>query len=414
MTVVENLIVETVIPFKQIINFRFLWELDDHAQLWVKGILSNTSDIDVNSKNFKNTLVKVIYKDEILFYGIIQKVFFRIEGGLCQAELLGCSASIKLDKEFCHEMFQKVSITYKQMLQDMVSQVTGNIIFTVGNQPINKPLLCYGETLWQYAKRMASHFHSHIIADVKTGKPNLWFGMRKGREVRDHELYYEQIILVKITPSDECRLSYLMRGSDDYQLGDRLWIKNDWYTIYKKEALLERGEVIFSYLTAMERTLDCEIYYQENITGLSLTGTVEKTENEQVYMKLDMDGKEAEYPFSWYPETGSGLYLMPEKGAKAELYFMGADEREVIAVRCRDTKKTVCDEKKLKLPDGARLCLNKTRLSLEKESRFILSENNITIDGAGEIEISAKGNVKISAKTVELNASDEIRCVTDQ
>lgn len=70
-------------------------------------------------------------------------------------------------------------------------------------------------------------------------------------------------------------------------------------------------------------------------------------EREQVYVRLDIDDKTGVYPFPWYPETGNGLYAMPEKGSKAELYFVGADETVAIAVRCRDTYKCTSGEKRL-------------------------------------------------------------------
>lgn len=414
MTILENLLIETEVPLKQVEDFQFLWCLDEHADFRLKGVLDFNRSDSVHSRNYRDKTIKVRYQGEQLFCGVILKTRFHMERGVWYVELWAVSASVKLDVELHREMFQDVSLTYKQMMQQFVSSASGNVICTVGAEPLRKPLICYEETVWQYAKRMASHFHTHVIADINTGRPNFWFGLRRGDSIKEHGLYCEQIELEKPINGQRNRLSYKMRGGEDYLLCDRLWIEDGWHTIYEKRACLERGEVVFSYMAAEERSIDSAIQYQENITGLSLKGTVEKTKAEQVYISLDIDGKSGEYPFPWYPETGTGLYAMPETGAKAEIYFMGADEREVIAIRCRDTEKTECDEKKLELPDGAVMLMNASGIKLEKNNRMVLSDSKIDFSGDKAIEITASGKVKISGKIVEVNAVNEIKYVTER
>ena len=68
---------------------------------------------------------------------------------------------------------------------------------------------------------------------------------------------------------------------------------------------------------------------------MSLGGTVEKTDHEQVWLRLDIDGAggKAAYPYDWAPATGSLMYCMPKVGTRVSLYIPGSDEREARASR---------------------------------------------------------------------------------
>jgi len=415
MFVSDMLKLETEIPLKQVVDFQFQWCLDEHAVLTMTGILDAGQVKNAVSRDYKGTKIIAEYEEIIIFCGFTTETIVHVSGDLYQIEVKAFSATEILDRDLHNEMFQEVSLTYAQMMDQMVSRQSGEVICMVGDRSIGNPLLCYKETIWQYAKRMTSHFHSHVIPDVKTGRPAFWFGMGGGRKVANHDLFCDQIEIRKsVQKKQKDRTTYSLTGRQDYQLCDRISVDNDWFTIYQKNVCLERGEIIFHYLAAREESLhDVSSYYQEDITGLNLKGTVEKVKDEQVYVRLDLDGKPGTYPFPWFPETGTCLYAMPEIGAKVELYFMGSDEKEVIAVRCRDTGEADCDEKRIELPDGAKISMSTSRLSLEKGSRINLTDHNIEISGAKAIEISAVKRVKLSAKIVEVNAADTISYVTE-
>lgn len=414
MMVMESLTIETEMPMKQVTDFRFLWHLDEHAAFWLNGILDGKAKETGFLKNYKGTDLVIKLYDEVLFHGVIVETEVHVTGGVYRVEIQAASASVRLDSKTHGEMFQDVSLTYRQMIKKLASEAGGQVICTVGEQSIQKPLLCYEESIWKYAGRMASHFQAHVIADVKTGTPSFWFGMRKGNDIKEHGLDCEEIELEKpVRHGRKVKLSYRMKGWGNYCLGDRLYIEDGWHIIYEKRACLERGEVVCTYLTADEKTLDVETVYQEKFTGLSLKGTVEKTEGEQIYISLDLDGKQGTYPFPWYPETGNGWYAMPEAGAKVELYFMGADEREAAAIRCRDTKKTESDEKKIELLDGAKLLMDASGVKLKKNDQLDMLDRGITFSGDKDVELSAEGKVKLSAKIVEISAPEEIKYVTE-
>lgn len=414
MKVVDKLKVETDIPMKTVTDFQLQWRLDEHAVLKLKGFLQSRQAAKTIHINYKGTQLTIKYEDEIVFCGIIIKTSTKVVGENYRMEVEAASATIFLDTDIENEMFQDVSLTYRQMIHQMVTKKSGGMIGTIGENAIGKPLLCYKETIWQYANRISSHLHSHVIADIKTGNPSCWFGLRKGKKIGEHGLSCDQIKIKKaVKKGKKDQISYQLSGDKNYQLCDEVYVEGEWWTIYEKTACLRQGEVVFSYLSANEELLYRDTKYRESIIGLSLSGTVEKVENEQIYIRLDLDGKQGQYPFPWYPETGNALYAMPEPGGKAELYFMGPDERMAIGVRCRDTKGDNYNEKRLELPDGAKITMNASMVNLEMSSNINLKDSKIDFTGGGTIEILSSGRIEIEAKIVEICAANTIECTTE-
>lgn len=413
MVVLDDLSVETEIPIKKVTDMQVSWQMNEHMEFYIYGFLDYT-DKNVIFRNYQGSAVRVVYKGDCLFAGAVTDTELRAEGNVYEIRIWGSSATKKLDQEIHSEMFQNVSITYQHMIRELVLEAGGQVICTVGNQALGKPRLCYEETVWQFAKRMANHFHSCIMPDTKTGGANFWFGIREGEKRTECSLLCEGIELKKRLDEGDFITSYQMRGTEDYDLGDSIWLDNAWRTIYKKEVRLERGEVIFSYGAARKEEIKTETYEQKKITGLCLKGSVERAEKEHVYIRLDIDKKPGEYAFMWRPETGTGLYAMPEPGAEAEIYFMEADEGSVTAIRCGKTKRAENDEKKLELPDGAKMILNDTGVRMQMEGRVDLLDNRIEIAAKQGIEISASGKIKLSSKILEIDSQNEIKAITDR
>lgn len=388
--------------------------MDRHAFFQVDGILQSAQSIQFLRRNYRGTELKLEYEDEVIFCGIIKETIMKVEGGLYQIEIIAASATTCLDMDEENEMFQDVSLSYRQMLRQMVSRKSGEMISTIGEEAIEKPLLCYKETLWQYANRISSYLHNHVIADIRTGKPAFWFGLRKGKRIQEHGLNCNQIEIKKaIKKGEKDQSFYQLNGDRNYQLCDEILIEGEWQTIYEKKAYLRQGEILFTYLSTRKEALYRKEVRQKAIIGLSLAGKVERTENEQIYIRLDIDGKRGQYPFPWYPETGNGLYGMPEPGAIAELYFIESDERTAISVRCRDSEGTDDEEKRIELPDGAKVFMGASMIELNKSGKLNLTDYKLNLLGDKEIKISASGKVKVQARIIEIHAADTIDCMTD-
>lgn len=413
MTIHENLTIDSSIPIKQVNRIQSSWGLDRHADFFLEGILDCKEMNDGGIRDFRGSQIQIKHADDFLFCGEVSTTNIFVADGIFYLELKALSASAKLDQNVYGEMFQDIGATYRDIIRQMTEQASGNVICTIGDKAIEKPQLCYGETVWQFAKRMSYELHSHIMADVKTGRANFWFGLRCGKRIQEHTLFCKRIELDKTLTLPETRLSYLMEGTDNYNLGDILWYSGKWNVIYEREVYLDGGELVFLYRITEEKMLKSIPYSLDEIIGLSLCGTVEKIEKESVYVRLKLDKKKGKYPIPWYPETGTGWYAMPEVGAEVEITFMEANAESAAAVRCRDSKGTDSSKKQIKIPSGAAIQVETSRICLENKNRMNLSDRKLELIGNGDIEISARGKIALEGKTIDMRTDGMIACVTE-
>ncbi len=413
MNITEYLTVETELPLKAITELSCLWRLDEHAALRITGIADSRKTDEVIRKDYQGSMITAAYCGDTLFCGLVEKTEIRAEGRLFRIEITSVSASKMLDVDIHNEMFQDCSVSYKQMIQKLTEQASGKVICTIGEEGIRTPRLCYKETVWQYAKRMAGVLGGHLVPDIKTGKPCFWFGLRRGRDVEEHDLIYKEIELRK--SAEELlkgRICYRLEGGENYELCDRLRINGRWNMIGEKEARLECGELRFTYTLAEESSFSCPEYRRDDVTGLSLKGVVERTEREHVYVKLDIDQKEGVYPFPWLPETGNVLYAMPEAGAEIELYFMQGSGPAPIGVRCRDSGGKKREVRKMTLPNQSELTMDRVSLHVSKKSRMDLFDHDIGLSSDQAIEIIADERLKIEGKRIGISTANKINYIT--
>lgn len=323
---------------------------NEHPTIYVKGIIP--SDIgmeEIKDKCFKERIALVELdeegkeKDYAIFDGIILNAEVKEEGNFFEVEIWGISASYLFDIEKKSCSFQNVNMNYSDILKEVIGE--HKYIFTAGeDRAIYKPLIQYNETDWGFAKRLASHFNKPIQSDIITGNPRIWFGVRLGNQpqkeyerlfdtntysVEISNKYYE--VGKSLGLSKLYYILYKVKDGRNFHIGDKVLFQDKKLIICEKEVKFEKGELIFYYTLARENYLSVIEYYNTDFTGLSLLGEIIKTENETVYLKLDIDGKNGEYPYKWTPTSGSLMYCMPKVGTKASLYFSSADERSGIA-----------------------------------------------------------------------------------
>ncbi|MDE6357837.1 MAG: phage late control D family protein, partial [Eubacteriales bacterium] len=323
---------------------------NEHSTIYIKGIISADIGMEqIKDKCFKERIALVELdeegkeKDYAIFDGIILNAEVKEEGNFFEVEIWGISASYLFDIEKKSRSFQNVNMNYSDILKEVIGE--HKYIFTAGeDRAIYKPLIQYNETDWGFAKRLASHFNKPIQSDIITGNPRIWFGVRLGNQpqkeyerlfdtntysVEISNKYYE--VGKSLGLSKLYYILYKVKDGRNFHIGDKVLFQDKKLIICEKEVKFEKGELIFYYTLARENYLSVIEYYNTDFTGLSLLGEIIKTENETVYLKLDIDGKNGEYPYKWTPTSGSLMYCMPKINTKASLYFSSADERSGIA-----------------------------------------------------------------------------------
>lgn len=429
MKINQEISLETELPIQSVQNFVMHWEINEHASLELNGIIENDCGATVWGLDYVGTKISVILADTIeqygtnvLFCGLVQEISLFWNHGVGMLHVEAASASIKLDKDnqrLCRP-FQNPSLSYSDVAKQMMDMGEGSVICTTEKMKIGKPIICYQETIWGFLKRIASHQNSFLIPDIRTGRPNLWFGMRSGKQIEVNLADCQVSVGIRKqygkTKIGRDVKSYGIESRANYALGD--WIIDDGekLVIYAVNVRMDKGDIAFSYQMASERDIRKKLYYNEAFTGMSLWGTVEEVKDEKLSVTFDMDGVKGDWFYPWRPETGNAMYAMPESGAKVALYFMNHDEGTGIAVRClgQPPENQKPKDKSMVIPaDGkAELFAGSLNIRKGKDSMALSDSSNISFNG-GKIEVEANGKIKIQAKQILLNAASEIKATTE-
>jgi len=314
-----------------------------HGRLALRGYLSGFTGGDAACGDSIRITVRYDGGDEeeILFDGIIQETHIFFENGVSQIILTAATHDIKLDTEKKCRSFQDVSATYLKVIRDTISEHHGGAKCEKPSVKTGKPVLQYKETDWEFCKRVAGCMGAGVFCSPAATHPALVIGLPEGKKVcfpmdkyiccADEDYYREW---KGDGVSRQEFLYYQTESLENHDIGDSSVHHNRKLYIYRKKAELRNGVLVFSYrLGGMYRFMKRK-RYNKNIAGLALTGTVERTEGESVYLRLDIDGNtgKALYPYPWRPVSGNLMYCMPQKGTKVCLYFPDSDEGNAVAV----------------------------------------------------------------------------------
>lgn len=425
MEINQEMSLETEIPFQSVTGLWLHWEVDQHATLRLCGGLKSSCQGSDWERDHCGTMIKLLFhggagrsQEDILFHGVVQAVDLIKDNGIGEARVQAASASVFFDKKddtLCRA-FTDPDQSYQQVARQVVEQKSGNVICTIGQEKIKRPLICYRETRWGFLKRIASHHAGHLIPDIKTGRPAIWFGMRKGKLVEEEVRFSDLRVEIQKTYTGSGKgigkTIYSWTSRHSYLLGDIVRMGSIRYIIWAMDAVFQGGELLFTYKLAEETSIQTSICYNESFTGMSLWGRVEAVKDEKVSVTFDFDPEKGRYFYPWMPETGNVSYAVPEIGARVAVYFKDHDEREGIAVRCmgQTERKEKPQEKLLRSPDGSVMTMTDHHLKLQTEEEMIRLMDHSKIDIRGDqIEIDAAGKIQIRAEQIFLSGALGIR-----
>lgn len=429
MKINQEISLKTELPIQSVQGFVMCWEINEHADLKLDGILEHDSWNSVRKQDFIGTeltvtMNQVMEQNEpgVLFRGSIQDIRLLWDHGVAMVHVAALSGSVKLDTEnqrICRS-FQNPALNYSDVAKRVAVIGNGSVICTTGENKIKKPIICYRETIWEFLKRLASHQGSYIMPDIKTGRPNLWFGMRTGEQIKTNLTDCNTSLNIQKrygkNEKGNIKKTYCMECRESCSLGDWMIEQGEKFVICVKKARLSKGELIFAYQLVSEKNISKETYYNEAFTGLSLQGEVEETDNETIRLRFDIDGEEGVWPYPWRPETGNGLYAMPEIGSKAAIFFMNHDESSGIAIRCigLPSAERKAEDKSLTTPKDGKIELFTGSLNMQKKEEQMGLNDSSSINFRGSrIEIEAQGKVKLRAAQIALSAASEIKATTE-
>ena len=431
-TVRENgITVHTALPLQAIIRMETAIKENEHGSGMLEAVVMAEYGREALHTDFCDS--RIVVEGEggrILFDGLVGTVAFHAEGGYTGAEIGFTSRSILLDREVKKRSFQNADMPYERVAEETVRDYgeTEFSWFAETGRAIGVPIIQYGETDWEFMKRLAGHFHTVIYPACGNGNTCFRFGVGMGNGVEweadssgmlawgiDGGYYtegYGDGISVMTAAYMETE------GSGEWEIGDRIIHSGSRYTVFRKNMLFSKGEAVYTYLLGKEHFTYRKRRANERLKGVRLKGTVRRAEMESIYIRLDMDKEEkADYPWPWVPETGNLCYCMPEIGTEVMLYFPSGEERDGIALHALrgNRESSACgnvQNRELHTRHDRKAGLYPDRMFMEGKDGAVSLKledgNGVRLDSSRDIVLEAAGGISINGRKCMSSAPVEI------
>lgn len=445
----EDVKVETPYKLLSVEEIKMKHQINDHAQIMIKGIIEEEEGYDATINTELENYIKIYRQIEeentIVFKGQIARVETRGEGSLYRIEIEGISSSFMLDTKKKSRSFQNVNMTYNEIIKKVInSHKDSDFILNIEDRKIEKPIIQYEETDWEFLKRLASHFNTVLVCDISDNKPRFTFGFAKKnkKEIENTQFYraskdLEALKMAEKDFHDTDFFYYEIESKEDYEIQDEVLFKQKRLYISKVEASYSDG--IFKYRYRLSRINGIYTNKKNNdkIKGAAIEGKVIDRKEDKVKLHLKIDEEQTKkdgYWFTYEPLTNNAMYLLPEINTHARLYFPSSKEEDGQAVNsirkngdsCEETRNpnirylTTKDKNQIKMSPGeVEIKSNKAlplKLSLNDEkgieiwsNRDIILESlkEMTIIAGGEIQLIAMDQIVLTSKNTRQNLSLE-------
>lgn len=412
----DSLKIESEIPSFMVVNFGFEWEPNCHGILQINGYIDYNDECEIETLYGSKVKIIQLMRSEWrpIFNGYIINVTIKKVGNVMTIFLMARSTTCMLDIILEDKSFQKVEKTYAEVIREIVKNSGGQVVCIEGeSEKIGHPLIQYHESVWDFCKRLGSYIENCIVADITAGQPSLWFGMRRGEYIQGIE-ESEYNINMKCLSKEEGEMIYEIESRNFYKIGDKIAFCGNDLTVSSVKATFKQGELIYRYVLRNMLKYK-QILFNKLFTGIGFKGIITDVQGEKVKIALDIDKDvvEGEYLFEWYPETGNGLYAMPEIGVKAILFIPSRDERQGFVVHCLPNEiGTVAEycNKYFINARGQSFHVFMESASLHRGIRHGVSvgDQYISVDCMQNISIIANDQIRIIASKIFINSLDNL------
>lgn len=343
-----NLANLNVIPydFERITEFKLDRKLNEHGKLIVCGVINEIDEDSYVESADENTsiVVRLISNNKSskeIFHGIVVNVEIIAENNVRYLKIEALSKTYLMDINKKSRSFQKEDYTYG----DVFSVINEDYDFVeasddlIKNSKIDKFLVQYNETDWQFLKRLASHFNYTIIEESWYGDIKYSIGYSNSNETitldeynykvkKDLKEYRIRAGKDSQGIKDDNFISYEVVTRAVLSLGNPVYFKGKEFYIYKCENEIVNSELVNRYILKDKKAMKNSKINNDKLIGLSLEGSILDTKKDVVKVSLDIDKGNNKCGERWFPystvyssEDGTGWYCMPENGDSIRLYF---------------------------------------------------------------------------------------------
>ncbi|KKD55085.1 MULTISPECIES: contractile injection system protein, VgrG/Pvc8 family [Paenibacillus] len=405
--------------------------INAHAYLHISGMLSEEQGAACIGQNMEQEPIVIRQLNDQgqslrrLFHGIVTRMSVHCVRGVYTFELEAASHSYQMDIKRKRRSYQDIHRTYDDLVTALVRKYQyGDAIDTVSNHAkLETFVLQYEETDWAFLKRLASRFGSVLVPEVTAASPKVFFGMPEGKQHKvERDVFYRvrktfhELDAEKPGERAGSYVTYMIESLQYYALGDLITLpigQGKELVVVHAVTTLADGLLRTRYDLQTEQDIRYARYENDQATGISLTGTVLKVQQDFVQLQLDIDPKQDPAKACWFPiatryvaEEHSGWYDMPEIGEQVELYLPTHREQDAYVTDSVRQQRHTNGQPNVKIwqhVQGSAVEMSEHELTLSTSGEF-----SITLHESSGITIDSPGNVQIQGGHVKLDAGQEL------
>ncbi|MFJ7888352.1 DUF6531 domain-containing protein [Lysinibacillus xylanilyticus] len=346
----EDLVLEWPYSLIHLDKLTIKHKANDHARLYFTGMIAEEqAQKYIQRVNHTDEVVVKFGRDSaILFSGRIENAELQASQGVHYVSVEAVSFTADMDIAKRSRSFQDANMTYVQLINHIVKAYpNGDYIDQASNgQAIGSIAIQYLETDWEFIKRMASHLHAVVFPDLKGKGARFWLGTPQGRKsiTIDHLpsiLRMDVDAYRLITENDGTDVSEAdytfceFESTEPHELGTLVQFKGSSYVVTVRETHLDGGVLKFQYTAQPEKSIRQRLVRNLDLIGAAFTGKIIDVTQNTVKIHLDIDKSQDQAKAHWFAYSADAngvMYLMPQKGARAQLHFPSAVEEEAIVI----------------------------------------------------------------------------------
>jgi len=407
-------------------------EVNEHGVVKLSGVIPNEKESDYLAMGFSSAPVKIYItnldgSEQIWFDGVITDLEIDADNDTKVLHVTAKTGTCLMDVSLHTRTYQESSITYDEVLASFTNDYpSGGFLMKKGSgQPINKLIMQYRETDWEYVKRLGTHFNTSVIPDFKTGGTKYYFGITASGPVKTintgtykvrkdiNEFQYKSKRGVQVTELD-C-LYYLLRYRDVYSLGDNINLNGRSLYVSKIDTVLEGHELYHTYHLKSLNGFDLPRECNTSTIGASFYSKILDVRKDEVKVSVNIDENKVGCGERWFPfstpystDDGTGWYCMPEIGDASRLYIPDEEEGGAYVISCTHLESSAGDER---VNPDFKSIMNK----YNKEVLFTPNSLTMTNNKGMSIQILDEEGIKIiSDKTIQIQSEENINIVSTQ
>ncbi|WP_458122136.1 phage baseplate assembly protein V [Paenibacillus sp. Z6-24] len=433
-------------PLVNLEQFTLSKKINEHTRLYFTGIIPEEMQDSYIDSTEANTVIQVRQlqdNGEIkpLFSGIALSVEVKVVRGVYYLEVEAVSHTYRMDVQRRIRSFQDTEMTLPQLLEQIGRHYEGLDVIdgATGGGAMKRIAIQYRETDWEFLRRLASRYHTSLMPVAQFDAPKFYFGIQDTYQpvVLDHTRYTVRKQLVPFRyfqENDGTSLEerdfivYEVETDEVLDLGGHVHFQGKSLYVTEVYTDMHSGLLRHLYVLCTYKGLRQRSYYQENLAGASLSGTVLDVQQDQVRIHLDCDPQQDVSKAHWFSYSTlysagnhTGWYVMPEKGDPVSLYFPGSREEDAYARGAIRRAKRDAGDNKLsdpsvkiwRTPHGREIQLAPDGITVSAQDGAVFikldNQNGIQIVSNQQVSISAGGDLSLSAgKTMNLSAGGSL------